>query len=87
MVDGCRHKLVIHDAHLKDAAEYTVNIGDESSSANLEVEGIGLPQFNLLCMLFWRNSFYAVHMVLYTEYIFSGGAGLCKRMVPRFCSV
>ena len=38
-VDGCRHKLVIHEAEVSDTAEYTVQIGDVSSSARVIVEG------------------------------------------------
>jgi hypothetical protein len=39
MVDGCSHKLVINDAQLDDTAEFTVRIGDQESTAKLEVEG------------------------------------------------
>ena len=39
-VDGVFQRLVIHNSVLDDEAEYTVRIGDESSSAPLWVEGV-----------------------------------------------
>ena len=39
IVDGCEHKLVIHDANLEDIGDYTVTINDVSSTAHLEIEG------------------------------------------------
>ena len=39
MVDGCDHKMTIHDAILDDDAEYTVKIGDQSTTGRLNVEG------------------------------------------------
>ena len=39
MVDGCDHKIVLHDAQLDDDAEYTVKIGDQSTTGRLHVEG------------------------------------------------
>ena len=38
-VDGCDHKLVIKDAHLDDADEYTAQMGDQTSQAKLTVKG------------------------------------------------
>ena len=38
-VDGCDHKLIIKDAHLEDADEYTAQFDDETSKAKLTVEG------------------------------------------------
>ena len=38
-VDGANHKLIIKDAHLDDADEYTAQIGDETSIAKLTVQG------------------------------------------------
>ena len=39
IVDGCSHRLVINDAQMDDAAEFTVRIGDQESMASLDVEG------------------------------------------------
>ena len=38
-VDGCDHKLIIKDAHLEDADEYTAQFNDNTSKAKLTVEG------------------------------------------------
>ena len=39
LVDGTKHALTIHDATVEDEAEYTIEVGDESSTAALLVEG------------------------------------------------
>lgn len=39
VTDGTRHVLTIPEASVDDQAEYTVVIGEKSSTANLRVEG------------------------------------------------
>ncbi len=36
----CEYKLIIKDAHLDDAAEYTAKIGDATTKAKLTVDGM-----------------------------------------------
>lgn len=38
-VDGCSHRLLIHEAKLEDIGDYTVKIGNQQSTARLDVEG------------------------------------------------
>lgn len=38
-VEGEKHELTIHDVAVEDEGEYTVEIGDDSSTAMLWVEG------------------------------------------------
>ena len=49
-VEGVAHSLTIQDAEPKDEAEYTVAIGDDTSSAMLWVEGSVTPHRK------WTNS-------------------------------
>lgn len=38
-IDGTKHSLTIHDVAIDDEAEYTIEVGEESSTAALLVEG------------------------------------------------
>ena len=47
-VDGTKHTLIIQDAHLDDHDEYSVVIGDKSSTATVFVEGMSwFPHQNI----------------------------------------
>ena len=51
-VSGTVHELTIHDVSPDDQAEYTLEIGDESTTAVLKVEGsnVNLPRcFDIRC--------------------------------------
>ena len=38
-VDGTKHKLTLKEAKLDDAADYSAKVGDEATSAKLDVKG------------------------------------------------
>jgi len=42
-VSGTVHELTIHDVLAEDQAEYTLEVGEESTTAVLKVQGTNLP--------------------------------------------
>lgn len=46
-VEGCSHKLVFHETMVEDTGEYTVKIGDQTSTAKLDVEGENIHYLSL----------------------------------------
>ena len=48
--EGAKHELTIHDVTLEDEGEYTVEIGEDASSAMLWVEG-RFTQFQIVQLL------------------------------------
>ena len=39
IVDGCTHKLILHNTKMDDQAEYTAKVNGENTTAMLYVEG------------------------------------------------
>ena len=48
-VSGTVHELTIQNATTEDQAEYTLEIGEERTTAVLKIEGNNRPRYNTVC--------------------------------------
>ena len=73
-VDGCAHKLVIHDANLQDIGDYTVTIGDVSSTAHLDIEGtqaalLAFEAANMLALVHVQCAYAYIQVYMFYSFL------------------